>query len=68
MTKEQKNIIFTNVIEAENKLLTAVREYGNSDYHRHIEKPTAVYYALFQIIKDLDLEEEYSDWKFDGEE
>ena len=68
MTKEQKNIIFTNVIVAENKLLTAVRDYGNNDYRHFIENSAAVYYALFQIVKDLDLESEYSDWKFNGEE
>lgn len=67
MTQEQKEIIFTNVVVAENSLLTAVRDYGNSDYRRFIEKSAAVYYAVFQIVKDLDLEAEYSDWKFNEE-
>ena len=53
MTQEQEEIIFTRVIEAENKLLTAARNYGNNS--RIIEKSAAVYYALFQIVKDLDL-------------
>ena len=68
MTKEQKDIIFTNVIVAENKLLTAVRDYGNGDYLRFIKKSVAVYFALYQIVKDLSLESEYTDWRFNGEE
>ena len=68
MTQEQKEIIFMQVIEAEHILLRVVRNYGNNDYRRFVEKQAAVYYALFQIIKDLGLESEYSDWKFSGEE
>ena len=68
MTQEQKEIIFMQVIEEEHRLLRVVRNYGNNDYRRFIEKSAAVYYALFQIVKDLDLEREYSDWKFNGEE
>lgn len=68
MTKEQKDTIFTRTIESEHRLLRVIRNYGDNDYRRSIEKQAAVYYALYQIIKDLDLEKEYSDWKLNGEE
>lgn len=68
MTKDQKDIIFTNVFVTENQLLTAVRNHGNSDYLHFIKKSVAVYYALFQIVKNLDLEEEYAEWRLNGEE
>ena len=68
MTKDQKDIIFTKVIAAESRLLTAVRIFGSSDYRRFIEKQAAVYFALYQIVKNLGLEAEYADWKCDGEE
>ena len=68
MTQEQKEIIFMQLIEAEHILLRVVINYGNNDYRRFVEKQSAVYYALFQTIKNLGLESEYSDWKFNGEE
>ena len=68
MTQEQKEIIFTNVVVAENSLLTAARDYGNNDYRLSIEKQTVVYRALYQIIKELGLEVEYSEWRYNGEE
>ena len=68
MTKEQKEIIFINVLVAENNLLTAARDYGNNDYRRFIGKQASVYYALYQIIKELGLEIEYSEWRYNGEE
>lgn len=68
MTEEQKDIIFMQVIKAERRLLTAARDYGDNDYRHFIENSAAVYYTLFQIVKDLDLESEYSDWRLNGEE
>ena len=68
MTQEQKEIIFMRTLESEHRLLRVVINYGNHDYRRFIEKEVAVYYALYQIIKDLDLEIEYSDWRLNGEE
>ena len=68
MTQEQKEIIFMQLIEAEHILLRVVINYGNNDYRRFVEKQAAVYYALFQIIKNLGLDYKYSDWQFNGEE
>lgn len=68
MTKEQKDTIFMRTIESEHRLLRVIRNYGDNDYRRSIEKQAAVYYNLYQIIKNLDLEEEYAEWRLNGEE
>ena len=68
MTKEQKDIIFLNVLIKEGQLITSVRNYGNSDYLHFIKKSVAVYYAVYQIVKGLGLETEYEEWKFNGKE
>lgn len=65
MTDNEKYIVMNAVKDAQTEFLTAAR-YGCNQLE--IELRRRIYTALYNLLTSLDLDDEFEDWEWGGEE